>query len=122
MLLKATTAPPSATAAASPVVAAAATRRSRHHKLDLRCSSAAVAAEAPPADPRQLQSRRSANYQPSSWDYDALLSLNGGGSRDHLVSRSSVFAFKKNFKKNLEISSYWDLSSYCLLKLRLNVT
>ncbi|KAG2536770.1 hypothetical protein PVAP13_9NG219500, partial [Panicum virgatum] len=75
--------------------AAAATRRSsRRHKL--WCSSSA--AESPdPGQPR----RRSANYRPSSWDYDALLSLKGGGGSRDLVCQFSHNQLKRSVRDML---------------------
>ncbi|CAL4934632.1 unnamed protein product [Urochloa decumbens] len=63
--------------------------------LKLWCSSAAET----PAGPWQPQ-RRSANYQPSSWDYDALLSLNKGGAPD-LVCQFSHDKLKRSVKDML---------------------
>ncbi|PAN46259.1 hypothetical protein PAHAL_9G173300 [Panicum hallii] len=89
--------PPKATAAPFATAgwpAAAATRRpSRRHKL--WCSSAAES-------PDRLQPRRrSANYRPSSWDYDTLLSLKGGsGGRDR-VCQCSHDQFKRSVKNML---------------------
>ncbi|RLN38979.1 hypothetical protein C2845_PM01G35840 [Panicum miliaceum] len=73
---------------------AAATRRSsRRHKL--WCSSAA---ESP--DHRQPR-RRSANYRPSSWDYDAFLSLKGGGGSRDRVCQFSHDQLKRSVKDML---------------------
>ncbi|TVT98272.1 hypothetical protein EJB05_47424, partial [Eragrostis curvula] len=70
-------------AAALRVLPSMTTRGSWHHQHQVWCSSAA------PQTPEggQQPARRSANYLPSSWDYNALLSLKGRDGRHPRISQ-----------------------------------
>ncbi|KAL6839722.1 hypothetical protein ACP4OV_030410 [Aristida adscensionis] len=68
------------------------TRRKSRNQLRLRCSSA-------PEKPNAGPPRRSGNYQPNSWDYDALLSLKGGDQ--DLVCLPSFTRLKSSIQDHL---------------------